>query len=76
MADVKSLRCTVQEYLEAEASSEVRHEYLGGTVHAMDGASRNHNRLVRRIELLLNDQFAGGPCEAWNSDIKLSLIYS
>lgn len=73
MADVKSLLCTVEEYLEAEASSQVRHEYLGGTVHAMAGASRNHNCLVRRIERLFNDQFAGGPCEAWNSDIKLRI---
>jgi Uma2 family endonuclease len=39
----------------------------------MAGASRNHNRLVRRIERLLNDQFGNGPCEAWNSDIKLRI---
>lgn len=64
---------TVEEYLKAEASSEIKHEYLGGAIYAMAGASRNHNRLVRRIERLLNDQFGNGPCEAWNSDIKLRI---
>ncbi|MBP6783876.1 MAG: Uma2 family endonuclease [Verrucomicrobiales bacterium] len=62
---------TVEEYLEAEASSEVKHEYLGGTVHAMAGASMRHIRLVRRIDDLLNARFENGPCEAWSSDLKV-----
>jgi Uma2 family endonuclease len=73
MEDLRSLQRSVEEYLESEASSIVRHEFLNGTLHEMAGASRNHNRLVRRIERLLNDQFGNGPCEAWNSDIKLRI---
>lgn len=64
---------TVEEYLRDEVARETKHEYLGGTVHAMAGASRKHNRIVRRIEGLLNGQFGRGPCEAWNSDVKLHI---
>lgn len=64
---------TVEEYLRDEAARETRHEYLVGTVHAMAGASRQHNRIVRRIESHLNEQFGKGPCEAWNSDVKLHI---
>lgn len=62
---------SVDEYLQGEAACEVRHEYLAGTVHAMAGASRRHNRLVRNIEKMLNGQFGSGPCEAWSTDLKL-----
>lgn len=64
---------SVEEYLRDEALREVRHEYLVGTVHAMAGASRQYNRIVRRIESHLNEQFGKGPCEAWNSDVKLHI---
>lgn len=64
---------SVEEYLLDEVARETKHEYLGGTVHAMAGASRQHNRIVRRIESLLNRQLGVGPCEAWSSDLKLHI---
>lgn len=64
---------SVEEYLRDEVSREMKHEYLGGTVHGMAGASRQHNRIVRRIESLLNGHFGAGPCEAWSSDLKLHI---
>jgi Uma2 family endonuclease len=64
---------TVEDYLRDEVGRETRHEYLGGTVHAMAGASRQHNRIVRRIESHLNEQFGKETCEAWNSDVKLHI---
>lgn len=33
----------IAEYLEGEEISTVKHEYLGGTVHAMAGATNRHN---------------------------------
>ncbi|HRQ89569.1 MAG TPA: Uma2 family endonuclease [Bacteroidia bacterium] len=64
---------TAEEYLEEEASREVRHEYLGGTIHAMAGASRRHIRLVRRIDSLLNGRLRGRDCEAWSTELKLHI---
>ena len=33
----------VDEYIEGEQHSEVRHEYIGGQVYAMSGGSEAHN---------------------------------
>lgn len=38
-------RMTEAEYLAFERDSEIRHEYCGGEVFAMTGASRNHNQI-------------------------------
>jgi hypothetical protein len=35
-------RISVMEYLAGEDGSPVKHEYLGGTVHAMAGATNRH----------------------------------
>jgi hypothetical protein len=37
---------TIAEYLAGEEFSDVKHEYLGGTVHAMAGASNQHNAIA------------------------------
>jgi Uma2 family endonuclease len=34
---------TIADYLAGEEISDVKHEYLGGTIHAMAGASNQHN---------------------------------
>ena len=34
---------TVEQYLEGELRSDVKHEFLGGVVYAMAGASEAHN---------------------------------
>ena len=51
---------TVQDYLEGERQSEMRHEYFDGTVTAMAGASDEH-------ELVAGNLFAHAPCafERW-----------
>jgi Uma2 family endonuclease len=36
---------SLEEYLEGEQRSEVRHEYVTGQVYAMVGASRAHNTI-------------------------------
>lgn len=37
---------SISEYLAGEELSGVKHEYLGGTVHAMAGASNQHNAIA------------------------------
>ena len=36
---------TVEEYLNGELISEIKHEYVDGQVFAMAGASKNHERI-------------------------------
>jgi len=62
---------SVAEYLAGEKDGEVRHEYMGGQVYAMAGASARHNRIALNIAGRLNDHVAGGECEAFMADMKI-----
>ena len=44
---------TVEEYLEQEKGSEVRHEFVDGVPLAMAGESRKHHRITRNIVRVL-----------------------
>lgn len=65
--------CTAESYLEDEKSRQVRHEYLGGTVHAMSGASRRHNRIAGAIYRAMEEKIQAGPCEAYIEDVKVHI---
>jgi Uma2 family endonuclease len=59
------------DYLEREETSEVRHEYVGGEVHAMVGATLRHNRVSMNIARVLSDRLDGTPCQVFMQDVKL-----
>ncbi len=44
---------TVEEYLEQEQRSEIRHEYVDGKLYAMAGESKRHEEIVLNITLAL-----------------------
>lgn len=62
---------SVAEYLAGEKDGAVRHEYAGGQVSAMAGASARHNRIALNIAGRLNDHLAGDDCEAFMADMKI-----
>jgi len=39
----------IQDYLEGELVSAIKHEYIDGQVYAMAGASSSHNRIVANL---------------------------
>ncbi|NET73445.1 MAG: hypothetical protein F6K62_21660 [Sphaerospermopsis sp. SIO1G2] len=45
---------TVEQYLEAERYSNIRHEYVVGQVFAMVGASEEHNLIATNIIAILH----------------------
>jgi len=63
---------SVEDYLAAEAASEVRHEYLGGLVYAMAGETRAHNQIVQNVGFALRQHLRGGPCKLYLSDIQVN----
>ena len=63
----------VEEYLEGEKLSEVRHEYVDGYVYAMAGASDDHNRIAINILGELREVLRGKPCEPFGADMKLRI---
>jgi Uma2 family endonuclease len=62
---------SVEEYLELEKTSEVRHEYVDGELIAMAGEKRRHNRLALRFVILLEDALQKRQCELVVEGVKL-----
>lgn len=62
---------SVEDYLEGELVSDVKHEYLGGFVYAMAGGKSRHNRIVGNVFAALHAGLRDKPCEPFNSDMKV-----
>jgi Uma2 family endonuclease len=63
---------TVEQYLEDELSSTVRHEYVDGQVYAMAGASDRHNLIAANANALLNTALPDA-CEVFILDMKVHI---
>jgi Uma2 family endonuclease len=64
-------RTSVAEYLAAERVAPEKHEYWGGDVFAMAGASFVHNRIVANLLRELGVRLLDKPCEPLPSDMKV-----
>ena len=64
---------SVEDYLAGELVSEIKHEYLGGVVHAMAGAKMRHNKVAMNLALTLGNSLQGSPCQPFNSDTKVKI---
>ncbi|RFC47250.1 MAG: Endonuclease, Uma2 family (restriction endonuclease fold) [Verrucomicrobia bacterium] len=64
---------SVEEYLRDEEMRGSRHEYLGGTIHAMAGGNRRHNEIISSIFALLRPQLREGTCKAYIETVKLHI---
>jgi Uma2 family endonuclease len=62
---------TADEYLALEESATVRHEYVGGEIFAMVGATKRHNRIIVNISGHLWGAARGGPCRVYSESVKL-----
>jgi len=76
MEAARILPMTVTDYLAFEESSDMRHEFIGGEIHAMSGASTPHNIIAGNIFTSLRTKLRGGPCQAFISDVKIRLDVS
>lgn len=64
-------KISVEDYLESEKSSPVRHEYVEGEVVAMAGASDNHARISSNLIALLVTHLRNSTCDTFANDIKV-----
>lgn len=67
----RGVHSTYAEYLEIEADSPIRHEYLAGEIFAMAGGTPEHAALQVSISGALLRQLAGRPCRVFSSDLRL-----
>ena len=64
---------SVEDYLAAEERSKARHEYLGGSLYAMAGASDEHIALSMNLAFALRHHLQDSPCRVEMSDGKVRL---
>jgi len=62
---------SVEEYLDGELASEIKHEFVAGVVHAMAGASNAHNIIATNLLRSVGNQLEDSPCREFNSDTKV-----
>ena len=53
---------SVEDYLAGELVSPIKHEYLGGVVHAMAGARNLHNTIAGNVFASLHTRLRGRRC--------------
>jgi len=66
---------SIDDYLAGEEVSSIKHEYIGGVVHAMAGATNQHNTIALNSLLSLGGQLRGKPCQPFNSDTKVRIEF-
>jgi Uma2 family endonuclease len=54
-----------------EASCDVRHELVGGMLHAMDGSSKRHNRIIGNLIQAISDTARDEGCDVFAIQVKL-----
>ncbi|MEH2304281.1 Uma2 family endonuclease [Nostoc sp.] len=59
-----------EDYLKAEETSPMKHEYRQGQVYAMAGASNTHVILSGNVFAMLRNHLRGSGCQAYISDTK------
>jgi Uma2 family endonuclease len=71
MASEPLHRVSAEEYLTLERRAATKSEYLNGEIFAMAGASRQHNRMVLNLGILLDGQLRGRGCEIFTSEMRV-----
>ena len=64
---------SIEDYLAGEEDSPLKHEYLGGAVHAMAGGSADHAAISANAIGSLITQLRGKPCRTFTSDLKVRI---
>lgn len=64
---------SAEDYVAGEQISNVRHEFVGGVVYAMTGASDDHNTISGNIFAGLHAHLRGTPCRVFMIDLKVRL---
>ncbi|GAB4297568.1 MAG: Uma2 family endonuclease [Oscillatoriaceae cyanobacterium] len=64
---------TPEEYLELEAESLIKHEYIDGEVYAMAGTTDTHNTIALNLATIIRRHLRGTDCRVYFADIKAQI---
>lgn len=67
---------TEEEYLQLEEASPLRHEFVGGRMFAMTGASLRHNVIAGNCYAALRAHLRASPCRVFMTDARLRVTRS
>lgn len=67
-------KLTIDEYLQFEEKSEIRHEFYNGDVYAMAGGTVNHNLLIDNVKELLKAHTKSKGCRVFSENMKVDVI--
>jgi len=66
---------SIEEYLQAEKSSPIKHEYIQGQIYAMAGASDAHVTITANLVALLRNHIRGTGCRIYVADMKARIEF-
>nr|WP_081705130.1 Uma2 family endonuclease [Gloeobacter kilaueensis] len=64
---------SAKEYLQIEAQSPIKHEYIDGRLYAMVGVSEAHNLIAGNLITLLRNHLRGSGCRVFFSGMKVRI---
>ena len=66
----EQISLTPDEYLQLEAQSLVKHEYINGDIYVQAGATDAHNTIALNMATMLRAHVRGSGCRIYISDMK------
>src|SRR5438105_2747698 len=66
-------RHTLVEYLDFEETQPWKHEFRGGEILAMSGASPEHALITANTLRAIGNALSGSPCRVYSSDLKIAV---
>lgn len=64
---------SAEAYLQLEAQSQTKHEYINGEAYAMAGASDTHVTIAGNLFVLLRSHLRGSGCRVYIADMKVRI---
>ncbi len=66
-------KVSIEEYLELEKASDVKHEFYKGEVFLMAGAGTIHNIISVNLIASFANKLKGNPCQPYGSDMRINI---
>ena len=73
MSALPKFYLTPEQYLDQERKSDAKHEYYGGEIFALAGASRQHNLIMLNVGAELRTQLKKRACTVYPSDLRVKI---